>query len=350
MRILLLGGSNAGVKDGWAVQFAQIAAGHEVENRFLGAVGSLYGLMALMKRARDNAPAPDLIVFEYCLNDILLREAGVLRPALVTDALEAVADDCAREGVPLLFLNLEPRPAGKLRRKAVRRVGKRYAAVARHRGVSCLWLRDVFPKALSMLHYQDENHLTTDASGHVAQALLAMVEAGAPAPALRDGQAPRFDYVDARQTRARGPCALRDLTSRVFDGTFLEIERGGASFWRGHGALVALMLQSNDKSGVYSIRARGEEVRKTARSQMQEIVRNLMLLHYTAGGLRSDGEVEIAMPADEEALMRLPANRGLLEASATEPFETQTLRIHGVIFWRDASLRARLRNFVKRWL
>jgi hypothetical protein len=41
---------------------------------------------------------------------------------------------------------------------------------------------------------------------------------------------------------------------------------------------------------------------------------------------------------------------GLLEAPARAPFEAQTLAIHGVIFWRDASLRARLRAFVKRWL
>lgn len=351
MHILLLGGSNAGVRDGWAAQFAELAAGRRVDNRFLGAVGSLYGLMALMKLERENAPLPDLVVFEYCLNDILLLEAGVLRPALIIDALDAVTDFCARKGVGLLYLNLEPRPSdNRKQQKAIERIKKIYAAAARRRGVPSLWLRDIFPEGLSALHFQDENHLSTEAAGRVARALLTRIDAGVAAPEPRQEQAPRFEYVDATQTLVLGPCVLRESSSRVFNGPFLEIARGGASFWPGEGSLVALMLQSTDASGVYSIRTGDRAVRKTPRSQMQDIVRNLMLLHYVAGDLPAEGEVEIAMPDNEDDLMSLPANIGLLEAPARAPFEAQTLAIHGVIFWRDASLRARLRNFVKRWL
>lgn len=351
MHILLLGGSNAGVWDGWAAQFAELAKARHVDNRFLGAVGSLYGLMALMKLERENAPLPDLVIFEYCLNDILLLEAGVLRPALVVDALEAVTDFCARKGVGLLHLNLEPRPSDNHKQqKAIERIKELYATTARRRGVPCLWLRDIFPEGLSELDFQDENHLSFEAAGRVARALLARVKAGVAAPEPRQEQAPRFDYVDATQALVLGPCVLRTLSSRVFDGSFLEIARGGASFWRGEGSLIALMLQSSDMSGVYSIRTGNRAVRKTPRSQMQDIVRNLMLLHYVAGDLPADGEVEIAMPEDESALMSLPANEGLLEAPARAPFATQTLAIHGVVFWRSASFRARLRAFVRRWL
>ncbi|WP_442756539.1 SGNH/GDSL hydrolase family protein [Methylocystis sp. JAN1] len=351
MHILLLGGSNAGVKNGWAAQFAELATGHRVENRFLGAVGSLYGLMALMKLEREHAPLPDLVIFEYCLNDILLLEAGVLRPALVADALQAVTDFCAHKGVGLFFLNLEPRPSGnRKQQKAIRRIAKLYAATARRRGVPSLSLRNVFSEALVAAHFQDENHLSTEAAGRVARALLAEVDAGVAAPQPRAEQAPRFDYVDATQTLVLGPCALRVLASRVFEGPFLEIERGGKSFWPGEGSLVALMLQSTDASGVYSIRTGDCAVRKTPRSQMQDIVRNLMLLHYVAGDIQANGEVEIAMPEDEDGLMRLPANKGLLEAPARAPFEAQTIAIHGVIFWREGSLRARLRAFVERWI
>ncbi|WP_424363189.1 hypothetical protein [Methylocystis parvus] len=351
MHILLLGGSNAGVRDGWAAQFAELAAGHRVDNRFLGAVGSLYGLMALMKLERETAPLPDLIVFEYCLNDILLLEAGVLRPALIADALEAVTDFCARKGVGLLYLNLEPRPRdGRKQQRAIERIKKLYETAARRRGVAGLWLRDIFPEGLAASHFQDENHLSTEAAGRVTRALLTQLHARVPAPEPRQEQAPRFDYVDATQTFVLGPCVLRDLSSRVFDGPFLEIARGGTSFWPGEGSLVALMLQSTDASGVYSIRAADRSVRKTPRSQMQDIVRNLMLLHYVVGDLPADGEVEIAMPENEDDLMRLPANKGVLEAPARAPFEAQTLAIHGVIFWRDASLRARLRDFVRRCL
>ena len=57
MKILLLGGSNAGMREGWASQFQRQASAHEVENRFLGAVGSLYGLMALLDYSRGRIMA-----------------------------------------------------------------------------------------------------------------------------------------------------------------------------------------------------------------------------------------------------------------------------------------------------
>jgi hypothetical protein len=41
-------------------------------NGFLGAVRSLYGLMRLQKREQERAPLPDIVLFEYTLNDILL--------------------------------------------------------------------------------------------------------------------------------------------------------------------------------------------------------------------------------------------------------------------------------------
>jgi hypothetical protein len=349
LNILLLGGSNAGVKYGWAAQCAAMAARHRVENRFLGAVGSLYGLMALMKLERESAPSPDLVVFEYCLNDVLLLEAGVLKAALVVDTLEAVMDFCARKGVGLLFLCLEPRPdAGKRPRKAVRRITSLYAAAARRRSVASLWLRDIFPEGLAAGDFQDENHLSTEAAGRVARAALARIEQGVAAPSPRRDAPARFDYADVAQARAQGPCALRTLTSRVFEGPFLDIARGGKSFWPGEGALVALMLQSNDKSGAYSVRAAGRAFRKTPRSQMQDIVRNLMLLHYVAGDIPARGGVEIAMPENERALMALPADKGLLEAPSIAPFEEQTLAIHGVIFWRGDPLLSRLRELIAR--
>jgi len=349
LKILLLGGSNAGIRDGWAAQLADNAPDFAVDNRFLGAVGSLYGLMALMKMEREGAAFPDLVIFEYCLNDILLREAGVLKLALVDDALDAVIDFCARKGVALLFLCLEPRPIeGGRPRKAIPRIGNLYAAAARRRSVSCLWLRDIFPEGLTPSHFQDENHLTNSSAGRVAGRVETTIRSGVPAPPSETGSAPSpFCYVDATQARVTGPCRTHSLSTRVFEGPFLEIARGGASYWPGMGNLAALMLRSNDMSGVYSIRSAGAAFRKTPRSQMQDIVGNLMLLHYVAGTIPASGEVEIAMPADEAALMSLPANKGLLEAPSAAPFEAQTLDIHGVIFWRKPSLAARLRTLLR---
>lgn len=350
LRILLLGGSNAGVRDGWAAQFSALATEHHVENGFLGAVGSLYGLMALMKMARERVAPPDLVILEYCLNDVLLVEAGVLRLSLVIDALRAVADFCARNRVALLFVNLEPRPTGDPRQeRLVRRIGKIYALVAAQRNIPSLWLREVFPEGLTIEDFRDQNHLSTEAAERVAKALMDRVAAGALIPSIGGENLDRFSYVDARDARASGPVSLRMLESRVFKGAFLEIERGGGSLWRGRGSLVALMLLSDDRSGVYAIRIDGQTIRKTARSQMQAVVTKLMLLHYVAGDLPVREEVEIAMPGSEADLLAAPSNKGLLEAPATINFEAQALMIHGVIFWTN-DYRTRLRDFLLRLL
>lgn len=348
MNILLLGGSNAGVRNGWADQYARSAPEHHVENRFLGAVGSLYGLMALLKMEREGSSPPDLVVFEYCLNDILLIVGGVSAHALIADALDAVIDFCAQRRVGLIFLCLEPRPVEARRtRRAATRVKRLYASAARRSGARCLWLTEILDEPPTPAQFQDENHLMTEAAGRVAQALRAAIDSGVRTPSPLPGAATRFDYVDATQCVAQGSSVLQTLSSRVFDGGFLEISRGGKSFWPGDGVLAALMLRSNERSGAYSIRADNVSLRKTARSQMQEIVRNLMLLHYVSRRIYARGGIEIAMPEDEETLMRLPEDPSLLAAPTVTPFDAQTLDIHGVIFWRPRSWLARLREFLR---
>lgn len=349
MKILLLGGSNAGLRNGWATQLQQMADRHVVENRFLGAVGSLYGLMSLMKLQREKASRPDLVIFEYCLNDILLVDAGVIDAPLIVDALEAVIEICAKAQLPLILLCLSPRPddAGK-ERKAAMRVTPLYERVARRAGARCLQLIEIFDGSLSTGDYQDENHLTPKASSRVAKAVLAAIESGVPAVRAIARGATRFRYFDAMQAQVEGACRVIPIKTRVFEGAFVEIARGGSSLWPGDGRLVGLMLLSNGMSGIYSIRARGEAFCKNARSQMQTDVPNLVLLHYSTRRMAVAGEVEIAMPDDEIALMRLPQDRTLLAAAATAPFEEQTLLIHGLMFWRPRSLTERLGAFFAR--
>lgn len=349
MNILLLGGSNAGLRDGWATQLQMRAGAHVVENRFLGAVGSLYGLMALLKHLREGAALPDLVVFEYCLNDVLLVDAGVLREPLIFDTLDAIVNLCADARLPLLFLCLEPRPDGpRESRKALARVQPLYMAAARRAGAPCLWLNEIFNDELTKADYQDENHLTPAASARVAEALLASIGAGASTPRRISVESPRFDYVDATQARTQGPCHLRPLTTRVFAGPFLDIARGGASFWTGDGRLVGLMLQSTETSGVYLIRAQSGTYRKNPCSRMQEIVRNLVLLHYTSRVISVHGEVEISMPDNEARLMSFAEDRTLLAVPPAAPFAAQRLEIHGVMFWRPRSMLHRLRAYFSR--
>lgn len=341
MKILLLGGSNAGIREGWAFQFQRQASEHEVENRFLGAVGSLYGLMALLRMEREGAAPPEIVIFEYCLNDILLFAANCLRETLVVDTLEAIAACCARRGIRLMFLCLDPCQApSKELRGARRRARRLYAEAAKRYATPAIWLEDIFPGGPTAAHYQDQNHLTVEASAAVAAAVLRKLR-DARVPAARDAKI-RFDYVDATRARASGACERRRITSKVFEGDFIRLKRRSESHWPGNGRLVALLLHSDETSGEYLIRAPRCARRKNPRSKMQEIVANLMLLHYVSGVIATDGGVVVAMPDDEAALRRASEDATLLAVPPTAPFLDQTLEIHAVIYWRPRSLAERI--------
>lgn len=351
MNIHLLGGSNAGMRDGWAAQMQRLAAGETIDNRFLGAVGSLYGLMRLMKSARDAEAPAHAIVFEFCLNDILLFEAGVLRPAMVADALEQMANLCARQGAPLVFLCLEPRPDARASlAKAKRRARALYAAAAARHGLHpCVWLEDCLSRTPAAGDFQDENHLTPEASTLVAAHVLDLLRNNAVVAPRASAAAPVFEYVDATQAQGVGACERREITTRVFSGPFLRLSRGGASLWPGAGVLAALMLFSTDESGWYRIDAAGSAYRKNPCSQMQAIVPRLMLLHYVTRLIRVNAGLRISMPARQRDLDDATEDASLLAAPPRAPFDAQMLDIHGVIFWRPRTL-TRLRLALRRWL
>jgi hypothetical protein len=341
MKILLLGGSNAGIREGWAFQFQRQASEHEVENRFLGAVGSLYGLMALLRMEREGTAPPEIIIFEYCLNDILLFAANCLGETLVVDTLEAFAACCARRGIRLMFLCLDPcQTPSKELRGARRRARRLYAEAATRYATPAIWLEDIFPGGPTAAHYQDQNHLTVEASAAVAAAVLRKLgEARIP---VARGAEIRFDYVDATSAQARGASELRHIQSKVFEGDFIRLKRRSESHWPGRGRLVALMLHSDETSGDYLVRAPRCARRKNPRSKMQEIVANLMLLHYVSGAIATDRGVVIAMPDDEASLRCVPEDATLLAVPPTARFLDQTLDIHAVIYWRPRSLAKRI--------
>lgn len=63
--LLLLGGSNTGIKGGWARHPAEIMPEAEIDNQYLGVVGSLFGLLRLLKLKKEGFKKPDVVVFEY---------------------------------------------------------------------------------------------------------------------------------------------------------------------------------------------------------------------------------------------------------------------------------------------
>ncbi|MBG0809468.1 SGNH/GDSL hydrolase family protein [Methylosinus sp. H3A] len=344
MRVLLLGGSNAGVYFGWAAQLQGLMPEHEITNMFLGAVGSLYGLARLQEAERREQAPPDLVVFEYALNDIILLDAGFATAALVHDALSSVAQHCAERGVPLLFLCLRPRPTGRARVSSqVRRIERIYRGVARARAMArCVTLEAILGRERAE-DFVDAHHLTAEASRRCAEVVAKIISSGEiPVPRVDRSHTPIFDYVPAAAARAQGRCRNVDIVSTVFSGAFLEIARPGSSHWPGRGRLAGLLLRSTHESGVFRIAAGGRAYARTAQSSMREIVPNLILLHYSRRRPWADFDLEVAMPDDASALAALPEEKTLLPAEPGTPFAEQTLQIAGVMFWRP--------SFWRRWL
>ena len=349
MDILLLGGSNAGLHYGWAAQFEAIAPEHRITNRFLGAVGSLYGLMRLLRLGEGREPLPQLAIFEYALNDAVLLDAGWLRVDLLEDTLREVAELCCEKRLPLLLLCLEPRPDAPARvAAATRRTMGCYRRLARRHGLSpCVTLHEALGGVRSE-DYVDRLHLTPAASIRVAEHLGATLrDEPIPVPRAAKTVRPSFRFVPARAAQTSGPCRPVALASRVYSDEFLEISRGGSSFWPGRGRLVALMLRTTESAGAYRLAANGWRLRKTAQSDIREVLPKVMLLHYVRAQPIAEENLEISMPAEEDALMSLEEDRTFHGAPGAAPFEAQKLEIAGVIFWSGAAWPRRLLSAIQ---
>ena len=227
----------------------------------------------------------------------------------------------------------------------MRRARRLYIEAANRYASPALWLDEIFPDGPATSHYQDENHLTIEASAAVAAAALRRVE-HARIPSAANAEI-RFDYVDATQAQRRGACELHHIDSKVFERAFIRLNRQSECYWPGSGRLVTLMLRSDDRSGEYLIRAPRCVYHKNPRSKMQEIVANLMLLHYVTRAIATDRGVAIAMPDDEAALKRAP-ECDAPRRSADRAFSDQTLDIHAVIFWRPRSIARKIVALLRR--
>ncbi|MDR3461016.1 MAG: hypothetical protein P4L76_01725, partial [Beijerinckiaceae bacterium] len=264
MHILVLGGSNAGVSFGWAKTLARILPEHHVENCFLGAVGSLFGLLLLLKRRRENQPKPDVVIFEYALNDAILFDGSGLDAELLRASLNDVIAICAQDRLPLLFLCLASRPRddGEVSPHATF-VNGAYIRAARANGLaSPLLLTDILG-GLCASDYVDSVHLAEGPSRSVAEAIVRHLSRNIPVP-NKSRRSLSFTYVDATEARSTAASPARELTSRVFHGPFIELARGEATYWPSKGRLVSIMLLSNASSGYYRIGWQGAAIRKNA--------------------------------------------------------------------------------------
>lgn len=350
LNILILGGSNSGPKTGWAAVLREIAPECRIENAFLGAVGSLFGLLRLLKMRQDGARKPDVVVFEYTLNDSLWLLGGNITLDLIENALQDVITLCAREGIGLLFLCLclrPPEPEGEAELSLI--MDQIYRKIALSRGAAdCLLLTDILG-GIAQRHYVDSAHIGPQPSRRVAEAVRERLKSPVPVP--RGGRRSlSFSYFDATRAQTEGAVARTDLKSTVFSGPFLEIGRGGGARWRVPGRLVALMLRSTDASGEYRITAGTAAIRKNAQSLARENVPNLMTLHYVTHELPEARDIVIDMPASQDELAALPYDLTLMDGPSPTPFREQTLEINGIVVRRKRPiLRRALDSLLSRW-
>jgi hypothetical protein len=337
LHVLILGGSNSGPKNGWAAQLAGFAPEHRIENKFLGAVGSLFGLLRLLKMRRDGDARPDVVIFEYTLNDTLWLAGRNIDFDLVEDTLHDVATLCAQEGIKLLFLCLCQRPLeAEGQTELSFFMDQFYRRIALGRGAAdCLLLGDIMGR-VAQSQYADIVHIDLDTSTKVAAAVAARLKEPVPVPrgAKRDM---RFRYLDAHSAWVQGAGRLTAHKSTVFEGPFLVLRRGGKCVFEFRGRVAALLLRSTQASGWYKITSGDRMLRKNAQSLARDNVPNLVTLHYLAGAMPDASRVVIEMPESEEALMALPDDLTLMEGPALVPFEEQTLEIAGIMVRQPSS-------------
>lgn len=331
MHVLILGGSNSGPKNGWASELARIAPEHRIENNFLGAVGSLFGLLRLLKLRRDGGERPDVVVFEYTLNDTAWLIGHNITLELVEETLQDVVTFCAQEGLRLLFLCLcvrPPEPEGEVELSSF--MDAVYRKIALGRGAADCLLQGDIMGGVSQRHYNDWLHIDLQTSSKIAEAVAARLKEPIAVPrGARRGTS--FLYLDAASARVQRGGALAAYKSTVFEGPVAVLRRGGRCAFEFRGRLVALLIHSSKESGWYEVASGDRLFRKNAQSLARENLPSFITLHYLAQAMPEAYRAVIHMPECEEALMALPVDLTLMEGPPSVSFEEQTLEIAGIV-------------------
>jgi hypothetical protein len=349
LKILLLGGSNTGIWEGWAHHFVALAERvleANITNGFLGAVGSLYGLMQLLKHEREGGVHPEIVIFEYMLNDILLVSQNAISPILIRDTLEDISEYCLDRKIILQFLCLTPRRHRRLiALSSSRLVTTTYNKLARDYGFPKPLLQDeVLGRRIFDKDYLDEAHFRPEISRRIAETLLARISAlpkEAPnriAPRRRRA----FEYVDASQAEASGRACQTKLEMTVLKGPLVEMNRPAITIWPATGRLVGVVFRSRPTSGWYRLTVGHTQRRKNACVTDLLLLAELIAMQYPNIRAKACGSIEIAMPEDEAELMRLAHDVSPMELSPRRPFGEQDLAIHGLMLWRGPFGFARL--------
>ncbi len=286
---------------------------------------------------REETTFPDLIVFEYTLNDMVLVGGNIISKHLVKDTLHDIAEFCVHRRIALHFLCLQPRGTGKPGRSLLRRgVRETYSQVARRYGLPVpLSLHEAMGRGILDSDYLDPHHLTPEASHLIAEALLRRLSGPlAKAPTGAPPQPRRaFTFVDANQASAIGRARLAQCEMTVLQGPVIEMHRPSSATWPATGRLAGILFRSRLTSGWYRIRVDHTVRRKNACTSDLSILPELVVMQYPNIRTLARSVVEIAMPDDEAGLMTIAHDPSQMPQKPECPFLVQEFAVFGLMLW-----------------
>lgn len=98
-KIAIVGGSNSVQEHSYAWQLVK---NHDASNFSIGATPSLHGLVSIL--TKNIIEDYDLVIFEYCLNDVLYAHSGRNRVNHVRNTLQYIIKKCSRHNTKLIFI------------------------------------------------------------------------------------------------------------------------------------------------------------------------------------------------------------------------------------------------------
>ena len=190
MTLIVVGGSNSLLKDGWVARLATRFPDEDIVNLSIGAAPSLMGYYRLL--TSHHCPQGATLIWEYALNDEEFIAARDADPAMVLRYVGLILDLCRQRGLHVLGLALATRSHARPMPDGPYRLGLQ--ALFKSRGVPLFDSVARFSAALNLSaippgHYSGIFHLASD--GPVVHALVDWIvenRSTAPVPARPEGE------------------------------------------------------------------------------------------------------------------------------------------------------------------
>jgi hypothetical protein len=349
--VLLVGGSNTGLRDGWARQFEKLATRHRVTNAFLGATGSLYGLVNLM--AVSDLSKVDVVIFEYTLNDAIFVNYGVQDQQLIQICLEQVAAVCRANDIRLILLTLNRRDDFPVASEDTRLVNETYLSVAKAWGLEVVSLRDLISNHARIADCPIDSlfdgtgvHLSQSLAEIIAEAVLAAVQGrpqvtlDLPAPSRRH----EIIYIPATTADLFGKTLFVDRRTAAFKGRFLRLAGDARCQFNGAGELIALLVNSRQESGWLTLETDDGACAKNTHSTWTRPGTDRIIMQYMTKkfGFRAPG-LSIVRGRRSD---RVDVTPETLDPTVAD--DAQVIELHGLVVLRAFTGEQDLNRRVKR--